>query len=271
MKPFQLVLLALVSTGSTASAFVSLGATATAAAAATTTTTGIASRSSASAEFDARDEPETIAELRCEAGGTILDERAMLASQGFPVSPEALVEKAKAALVKDAGVLDPSLWASDFEFCAPYVGPLSKEEFLDAANGFKIYEAFPDFDNRYFNFNADPIEPGRVWFMTRLRATNDGKGLFGKKEASQKTVVLPPQVYSFLFREDGLISELTVGYPVDRRQGNTGGLGGMFGVFYGIGQALPFPEGKPYRLSRRFRWFTQLGKLAGRFAKKEEQ
>ena len=66
-----------------------------------------------------------------------------------------------------------------------------------------------------------------------------------------------------------MIRELTVGYAVDRRQGNTGGLGGMFGVFYGIGQGLPFPEGKPYQLSRRFRLFTKLGNLVGRLTKKE--
>ena len=219
---------------------------------------------------EAIEEPATITESECEAGGTILDEAAMLASQNFPISPETLVEKAKAALVKDSGVLDTTLWAEDFQFCAPYVGPLSKAQFLDAADGFGIYEAFPDFDNRYFGFRADPIEPGRVWYMTRLRATNDGIGLFGRKEPSNKTVVLPPQMYSFLFDRDGLIKELTVGYPVDRRQGTTGGLGGMFGVFYGIGQALPFPEGKPYQLSRRFRLFTALGRLAGRLAKKNE-
>ena len=217
------------------------------------------------------EEIATIVESRCESGGTILDENAMLASQNFPIPPETLVEKAKAALIKDSGVLDPSLWAENFEFCAPYVGPLSKAEFLDAADGFGIYEAFPDFDNRYFGFTVDPIESGRVWFMTRLRATNDGVGLFGKKEPSNKTVVLPPQMYSFLFDGDGLIRELTVGYPVDRRQGTTGGLGGMFGVFYGIGQPLPIPEGKPYQLSRRFRLFTKLGSLAGKLTNKNKE
>jgi len=209
--------------------------------------------------------------MQCESGGSILDEKSMLAAQNFPIAPDELISKAKRALVKDSGVLEPSLWAEDFEFCAPYVGPLSKEKFLEAADGFQIYDSFPDFDNRYFNFNADPIEPGRVWFMTRLRATNDGAGLFRKKEPSNKTVVLPPQMYSFLFNEDGLIRELTVGYAVDRRQGNTGGLGGMFGVFYGIGQALPFPEGKPYQLSRRFRLFTKIGNLVGGLTKKKEE
>jgi len=219
----------------------------------------------------ATDEIPTIAESKCDAGGTILDEPSMLASQNFPLSPETLIQKAKAALIKDSGVLDNSMWAEDFEFCAPYVGPLNREAFLNAADGFGIYEAFPDFDNRYFGFRADPIEPGRVWFMTRLSATNSGEGLFGRKEPSNKSVVLPPQMYSFLFDGDGKIRELTVGYPVDRRQGTTGGLGGMFGVFYGIGQALPFPEGKPYQLSRRFRLFTKLGNLFGGLTSKKEE
>jgi hypothetical protein len=206
--------------------------------------------------------------LKCEAGGTILNEAAMLSGQNFPISPDGLISIAKYALTKDSGVLEPELWSDEFEFCAPYVGPLSKEKFLEAANGFQIYDAFSDFDNRYFNFNCDPIEPGRVWFMTRLRATNDGIGLFGKKEPTNKTVILPPQMYSFLFDEKGFIRELTVGYPVDRRQGNTGGLGGMFGVFYGIGQALPFPEGKPYKLSLRFRLINKLGNVMSRLTKK---
>eukprot|EP00554_Chaetoceros_debilis_P009867 CAMPEP_0194104854 /NCGR_PEP_ID=MMETSP0150-20130528/5116_1 /TAXON_ID=122233 /ORGANISM="Chaetoceros debilis, Strain MM31A-1" /LENGTH=263 /DNA_ID=CAMNT_0038792507 /DNA_START=77 /DNA_END=868 /DNA_ORIENTATION=+ len=242
-----------------------------------TANTVMSSRSSIQSTSEKTIEPSTInndvtiAEMKCEAGGSILDEAAMLAEQNFPISPNELISKAKQALVKDCGVLDPSLWADDFEFCAPYVGPLSKERFLEAANGFQIYDSFSDFDNRYFGFNVDPIEPGRVWFMTRLRATNDGLGLFGKKEPTNKTVVLPPQMYSFLFNEDGSIRELTVGYPVDRRQGNTGGLGGMFGVFYGVGQGLPFPEGKPYQLSRRFRLFTKIGDLVSQMKDKKKE
>lgn len=265
MKWVNLYLLAVSSTASAVSAFVNPSA----GFAITTRIESTTESLSDATEVDMS--VATIAELQCESGGSILNEKAMLAAQNFPITPDELISKAKHALVKDSGVLDPSLWAEDFEFCAPYVGPLSKEKFLEAADGFKIYDSFPDFDNRYFNFNADPIEPGRVWFMTRLRATNDGIGLFGKKEPSNKTVVLPPQMYSFLFNEDGLIRELTVGYPVDRRQGNTGGLGGMFGVFYGIGQPLPFPEGKPYQLSRRFRLFTKIGNLVGGLTKKKAE
>ena len=257
-----------VTTASAVSAFV----VAPSAGLSSTSSTRIASTTESLQEpTETNNDVVTIAELQCDAGGSILDEAAMLAAQKYPISPQELISKAKYALVKDAGVLEPSLWAEDFEFCAPYVGPLSKTKFLEAANGFQIYDSFPDFDNRYFNFNADPIEPGRVWFMTRLRATNDGAGLFGKKEPSNKSIISPPQMYSFLINEQGLIRELTVGYPVDRRQGNTGGLGGMFGVFYGIGQALPFPEGKPYQLSRRFLLFNKIGDLVQRWTKKKEE
>jgi hypothetical protein len=203
----------------------------------------------------------------CEAGGTLLTEILMTQKQNFPVEPQTLVAKAKFALGKDSGVRDPNLWSDDFEFVAPYVGPLSKEEFLQAANGFDIYEAFPDFDNRYFGFTVDPLEPGRVWFFTRLKATNTGK-LFGQAPTG-KTVELPPQVFSFKFNEQGLIREMTVGYAVDRRQGDTGGLGGMFGLFYGIGKPLPFPEGKPYELSKRYRLFQKVSGLITKFTKKK--
>ena len=210
----------------------------------------------------------TIKGERCEAGGTLLSESEMLEQQNFPISPEALVEKARHALKKDSGVLDPSLWDDDFEFVAPIIGPLGKEEFLNAANGFQVYEAFPDFDNRYFGFTVDPLEPGRVWFFTRLIATNTGN-LFGSKPTN-KTVELPPQVFSFKFHESGKIQELTVGYAVDRRQGDTGGLGGMFGLFYANGKGLPFPEGKPYKPSLRFRLINKIGSMIQKFQKKKQ-
>eukprot|EP00549_Striatella_unipunctata_P005170 CAMPEP_0118681978 /NCGR_PEP_ID=MMETSP0800-20121206/5238_1 /TAXON_ID=210618 ORGANISM="Striatella unipunctata, Strain CCMP2910" /NCGR_SAMPLE_ID=MMETSP0800 /ASSEMBLY_ACC=CAM_ASM_000638 /LENGTH=262 /DNA_ID=CAMNT_0006578333 /DNA_START=14 /DNA_END=802 /DNA_ORIENTATION=- len=205
---------------------------------------------------------------KCEAGGTILDEKAVFAKSDFPLTPEELIEKTRYVLRKDSGVLETSLWADDFEFCAPYIGPLTKEQFLDAASGFSIYDAFPDFDNRYFGLTVDPLEPGRVWFFTRLVATHTGK-LFGKEPSGEK-VELPPQVYSLTFNREGLVKQLTVGYVTDRRQGNTGGLGGMFGVFYKVGQPLPFPESYPYKLSWRFRLFTWLGNKLSNLGKKKE-
>jgi hypothetical protein len=48
--------------------------------------------------------------------------------------------------------------------------------------------------------------------------------------------------------------------------GNTGGLGGLFGILHGVGYTLPFPEGKPFSLSWQFRLLTSFGR-AVEFAK----
>ena len=55
---------------------------------------------------------------------------------------------------------------------------------------------------------------------------------------------------------------------MDKTLGNTGGLGGVFGLFYGIGKPLPFPEAKPWKPSFQFRFFSFLGQLASYLAKK---
>lgn len=53
-------------------------------------------------------------------------------------------------------------------------------------------------------------------------------------------------------------------YVVDRRQGNTGGLGGAFGYFYGTGNPLPIPECQPYQKSKRFRLLNLVGRIGAR-------
>lgn len=43
---------------------------------------------------------------------------------------------------------------------------------------------------------------------------------------------------------------VSVGVKVmDRRIGNTGGLGGIYGILYAIGKPLPFPEARPWKMS----------------------
>ena len=44
------------------------------------------------------------------------------------------------------------------------------------------------------------------------------------------------------FNERGECTQLTVGYVMDKQLGNTGGLGGVYGILYAIGYGLPFPE-----------------------------
>ena len=47
----------------------------------------------------------------------------------------------------------------------------------------------------------------------------------------------PPQAQSMTFNERGECTQLTIGYVMDKNIGNTGGLGGVFGIFYALGGA----------------------------------
>jgi hypothetical protein len=67
-------------------------------------------------------------------------------------------------------------------------------------------------------------------------------------EATGNQLVLPPQQFHIDFQEDGKCIEFSF-YTADRNQGSTGGIGGAFAFFYGVGKPLPFPEGKPYEFS----------------------
>jgi len=196
--------------------------------------------------------------VRCLIKGEV-DEAAMLAASTFPIKPTELIERAKVVLDAGVGTRDGgACLAPDFEFCAAVVGPLGREEYLGALGSFKLEEAFPDINPNYYGFFVDPFEPHRVWFTSRSTGTHTGP-LLGKPPTGKK-VVLPPQQFHLDFAPDGLLREIGF-YTVDRRQGNTGGLGGAFGYFYGTGNPLPIPECQPYKKSKRFRLLNLVGKL----------
>ena len=111
--------------------------------------------------------------------------------------------------------------------------------------------AFPDFQGEFYNFNVDPFEGNRVWYIARGRGTNTGPLPPFAPTATGKTLVNPPQACSLTFNEAGLVVKYTIGYIMDRSAGNTGGLGGLYGVLYAIGKPLPFPEARPWKMSKR--------------------
>ena len=113
---------------------------------------------------------------------------------------------------------------------------------------------------------VDPFDEGRVWFHSRSSATHT-EPLMGKP-ATGKKLELPPQCFHIDFTGEGLVKEIGF-YVIDRRVGNTGGLGGAFAFFYGTGNPLPIPECQPYKPSKRFRLLNFVGKLGAKFAKKE--
>ena len=58
---------------------------------------------------------------------------------------------------------------------------------------------------------------------------------------------------------------------MDKRIGNTEGLGGVFALLKGIGKPLPFPECRPWKPSFQFRFFGALGKVATWFRRRGEK
>lgn len=196
-----------------------------------------------------------------------LDVEKTLAKSDFCISPDELVLLAKEVARTEFGCEKPELLAEDFQFVAPIVGPLSKKEFVKAFSDFKVKEAFPDQKANFYNFHVDPQEPNRVWFFTRAHSTHTGSLNFGGKIIKPTGIKIehPPQALSLLFDEQRKAYTLTVGYVMDRRIGNTGGMGGLFGPLFAVGHSLPVKEGQPWTPSLRLQALERIQKAAAAF------
>jgi hypothetical protein len=182
------------------------------------------------------------------------------------LTSDELIAIAKRFLVDSNGLGgDPKLLAESFTFEGPVVGPLSKDAFVRAIGSVDFRAAFPNWIPQFYGFHVDPLEPmaNRVWYTARGRGVNDGPlPPFVAGEGTGKEVVNPPQVCSITIDHDtGLITRYTIGYVVDRNVGNTGGLGGLYGILYAIGSPLPFPEARPWKKSWQYGIFQQIGAL----------
>jgi hypothetical protein len=198
--------------------------------------------------------------------GTFINVDERLAKSTFAIAPKDLVERAKTIMKSTPLLANPSYLADNFEFCPPIVGPLNKGDYIAALSNFNLDEAF-DIDSRVYNIHVDPFEYNRVWFFVRPIAVHVGE--FAGAKATGKVLHQPPQACSFTFNEQGLVTQLTVGYVMDKRVGNTGGLGAAFGLLYGIGRGLPIPECKPYKPSWQFRLLNFVGKVLNKLKKKD--
>ena len=199
-----------------------------------------------------------------------LDEAAALREANFAIPPDELIGLAKRFLMSRGGFgADPELLSENFAFVGPVVGPLSKSAFISAISSVDVAGAFPDFNPQFSMFQVDPLEGNRVWYVARGRGTNTGPFLPFVTEPTGKELVNPPQACSLTFDEQGLVTKYTIGVVMDRQEGNTGGLGGLYGILYAIGKPLPFPEAQPWRMSKRYRLFQALGNLASRAASRK--
>jgi len=179
------------------------------------------------------------------------------------LSPEEFINIAKRFLVKSKGIGgDADLLSENFVFEAPVVGPFGKEQFLDATGRVDFELGFPDWKGEFYNFQVDVFEPNKVWYMAKGEGTNSGPFPTKDLPATYKKVVNPPQICSLTVDPDtGLIARYTIGYVADRSAGNTGGLGGLYGILYAIGRPLPFPEALPWKPSFPYIAFQKIGGL----------
>jgi len=161
-----------------------------------------------------------------------------------PFPETVMIQLAKGVLAADNGASDPDLLDSSFTFCGPFVGPLKKDFFVKAFSNFNLKGAFPDLNAEYSNFRVDPFDPYRVWVDARGSGTNTGSSLAGKPPTG-KRFESPPEAASLTFDDDGFCTRLTGGAVMDSSLGNTGGLGGVYGIFYGIGSPLPDIVSRP--------------------------
>lgn len=194
----------------------------------------------------------------------MIDSEATLKQSDYPIKPDELIALCKDVIAQEFGCHKPSMLAENFQFVAPVIGPLSKHEFVKAFSGFDVKTAFPDQKSNMFGFVVDPQEPNRVWFISRATSTHTGPLKFGGKviPPTNISVISPPQALSMLFDAEGKCYTLTVGYSMDRRIGNTGGLGGLFGPLYAVGHGLPIPEGRPWAPSLRLQALERVQKAA---------
>jgi hypothetical protein len=160
-----------------------------------------------------------------------------------------LCELAREFVYKKSGFYslgDESSFSDDFVFRGPIVGPLNKEDYFKVMNTFQIYKAIPDINPNTFGYSIDPNDPNRVWFFVRNTGTFTGEqGLqlgYGLSiPPNGKSIDGGIETFSIMFDEHKKVKHVTVGYVADRFEGNTGGLGAVFGIAHAVG--LPIPKG----------------------------
>ena len=193
------------------------------------------------------------------------------AESKFPIAPEDLITRAKVFLSDEVGggVGDGGeCLADNFQFCGPVVGPLGRDEYLNALRDFKLTENFETNPN-LFGFTVSPLQTNRVYWFGYSEAKLIAPFFGAKPEDVTEDIILPPQVFHMDFNEEGKVTKFGFA-TADRTYGNTGGVGGVYGYFYGIGKALPFPEARPFKPSLRYALFMKFARLLERLKGKKK-
>merc|ERR1712032_791390 len=122
----------------------------------------------------------------------------------------------------------------------------------------KIYEAWPDIAANAFGFCIDPANLQKVWFFVRNTGTNTWAIPFGfgiEVPPSGNVARGPTEAFHIEFDTSvpPRVRKLSIGYPCDRFEGNTNGLGAYIGLLTNAGVPTSFakPQGTVFKLLQR--------------------
>lgn len=173
----------------------------------------------------------------------------------------AAIAAAKTFLLEGNGFyspLQPALFADDFVFRAPVVGPLCKRDYLETMGLFSLSTALPDIEANAFGWCVAPATAGDLPGSTTVRVFVRNTGTHSGP-LNVGSLVLPPSNKPYYGTTESIaitlddasarVRKLTAGYVVDRFEGNGGGLGAVAGILVAIGLPVPKPYSLPFRFS----------------------
>ena len=166
-----------------------------------------------------------------------------MAKEDERLDDEQLLQLAADVLGADFGSAEPSLLSDKFEFCGPVVGPLAKAQFLGAWSSLRIADGLPDLSWNFRDAAVCPYDVNRVWYTTAPTGTHTATLRLGEQEHAPtgRRWESPPERGSLTFDGEGRCIAMTGGYVMDRRMGNTDGLGGVYGLCTALGVPTPTP------------------------------
>lgn len=189
----------------------------------------------------------------------------------FTIPPEDLIKLAKQAFDTNTGIDDDSVLSADFRFEFPIVS-LDRAAYLKAVRGFQLKSAIPDLQPNAYDWRVDAYEPNRVWFTIRTTGTHTGSLYFGNNEykATGNAIRGAPECCSYVFDEEGKVKTFTGGVVMDRRVGNTNGMGALFGILSAIGVKVPKPGSIGFAIAVAVNNFVTWIRSFFSFLKKDE-
>ena len=164
---------------------------------------------------------------------------------------EAQVIEAAKEIMANSGYFDPidkSLYADDFIFRGPVIGPLNRNDYEEVLEYFSIYKAFPDIDPNCFGYTVDPENPLKVWYFVRATGTYQkpiGGPLGAIVKPNNEVYRGSPETWSLTFNENMKARLMTAGYVSDRfdTAATTDGAGLSFGILKTIGISIGYGPG----------------------------